>query len=929
MPRRLRSSLAPALCLAATISLAQDAPRAPKLDVESYRLPNGLKVALHRDPAVPRVTVCIAYHVGSKNERPGRTGFAHFFEHMMFRGTTHVPNYDLPLQEAGAESNAFTNEDMTVYFETVPSNFLERALYLEAERLGFLPTALDQEKFDTEREVVKNERRLRYENVPYGLADETLLATVFPVGHPYSWSVIGSMRDLGNATLDDLKRFFADFYHPANATLCLVGDFEPGEAKRLIQTYFGPLKPGPEPAKVLAPEAPKADRRITQIDDVKLPRVYLSWPTVADDHPDAPALDLLASILAGGDASRLHVALVLDRQVASDVGADSDTKEVAGLFTVDATAAVGKEIVEVEKALDDVLARLREEPPTADELARALAKVEKANYAQMTAPLGRAVVLALGFSQKDDPEYYRQDFERYFRVTPDELARVARQYLTAERVVLEIRPGKEESQAVQAGPRGDGKEAMAEPIVRTPEGGPDWSRMPGPSEPRPFRTPGFTRRRLSNGVDLWVAEWHTLPIVQVQLLVPGGTSDDPEGKSGLASLTASLLDKGTESKSATELAEAFDALGASLGVGVGLDDTSVGFSTLARNLDPALALLGEVLTSPRFDPRDFDREKRLQLTALLRGPDSVSWIAGRAFRALLYGQEHPYGNPTDGFVETVEKLTIDDVREFHRDRVVPEGAILIVTGDVRPESVADRLEAALGGWKGGGEPRREVGTPKIRAEPGVVYLVDKPGAVQSVLSVGRRWHGRKDPRYFATMLGNRILGGDFSSRINQNLRERNGFTYGAGSYFLFRRSGSVWAVQSSVRADATAPALREVLRELDRLAGDKPFTTEEIATAVDAETRSFPDAFQSPSSLAGILTELARYDLPPDYLETFLENLQETTAEDIVKVMTEVVEPRERVVLIVGDRESIEPKLRELGFREIRRVTPDGRPAAE
>lgn len=905
---------------------AGETPQAPKLDVASYRLPNGLKVALHRDPTVPRVTVCVAYHVGSKNERAGRTGFAHFFEHMMFRGTKHVPNYDVPLQQAGASSNAFTSEDMTVYFETVPSNFLERALYLEAERLGFLPTALDQEKFDTEREVVKNERRSRYENVPYGLSSETLLANVFPEGHPYSWSVIGSMKDLSNATLDDLKQFFADYYHPGNATLCIVGDFDPDEAKHLIETYFGPLQAGPEPEKVTAPESPVVQKRIVQTDDVKLPRLYLAWPTVADDDPDAPALDLLAAILAGGDASRLHTALVLDQKVASEVDAGSDTREIAGLFTIDATVSVGTEPDALEKALNAELQRLRDEPPTAEELDRALAKVEKGVYAGMTSPLGRAIILAMGFAQHDDPEYYRKDVERYFRVTPDDLARVAKKYLTTDRVNLLIQPGKDETEAIEAGPKPDGQAEKSAPVARVPEGGPDWSKLPGPSDPRSFQTPKITRKQLSNGIDLWVAEWHTLPIVQVRLLLPAGSADDVEGKSGLATLTASMLDKGTKSKTATELAEAFDALGASLGVRSGLENTAIGFSTLARNLGPALALLGEVLTEPRFDPKDFDREKQLQLTALLRGPDSVSWIAGRAFRALLYGQDHPFGNPSDGFTETVEKLTLDDVRDFHRARCVPEGSILIVTGDVDPETLADRLEKAMSEWKAEGEPRKPIPVAEIEADPGVVYLVDKPGAVQSIVSVGRRWYGRKDPRYFATLLGNRILGGDFLSRLNQNLREKNGFTYGAGSYFSFRSNGSVWAVQSAVRADATAPALREVLGELDALAGDRPFTDEEIGTAIDAEVRSFPDAFQTPSALAGILNDLARFELPPEYLETYLEKLQQTTPEDILRAMVQVVEPKERVVLVVGDRKLVEPKLKELGFREIRHVSHDGKP---
>ncbi|MGZ3486512.1 MAG: M16 family metallopeptidase, partial [Isosphaeraceae bacterium] len=361
----------------------------PKLEIESYRLPNGLKVALHRDASVPRVVVCVAYHVGSKNERAGRTGFAHFFEHMMFRGTKNVASYDIPLQETGAQSNAFTTEDMTVYFETVSSEYLERALYLEAERLAFLPSALDQAKFDTEREVVKNERRQDVDNVPYGLVEETLLARVFPKGHPYSWPVIGSMKDLSAASLDDLRSFFAEFYHPANATLCLVGDFDPARAKDLIARYFGPLSAGPRPSSVHAQPVAARSTHAELADEVKLPRIHWSWPTVADDHPDSPALDMLATVLAGGETSRLHKTLVRDLRLAKDVSAANDTKEIAGLFNLQATAAEGKTTADIESEFQKEIARLRAEPPSPAELARVLARLETGLYARLTRAIGR------------------------------------------------------------------------------------------------------------------------------------------------------------------------------------------------------------------------------------------------------------------------------------------------------------------------------------------------------------------------------------------------------------------------------------------------------------------------------------------------------------------------------------------------------------
>ncbi len=909
----------------------------PDLALEAYTLPNGLKVALHRDPIVPRVTVTVAYHVGSKNEKAGRTGFAHFFEHMMFRGTKNVPNYDIPLQEAGAASNAFTNQDMTVYFETVPSNFLERALYLESERLAFLPSALDQQKFDTEREVVKNERRQSYENRPYGLDQEAILSTLFPKGHPYSWSVIGSMEDLNKATLDDLKAFFAEFYHPANATLCLAGDFDPAQAKALIQKYFGTLTAGPKPKALAVPTAPAKADKLVRFDRVQLPRVYWIWPAVAADHPDAPALGLLARVLAGGETSRLHRELVLERRLSKDVSGYGYTWESAGRFALQSTAAKGAKPEEVLAAIESAFAAaLREiqaNPPKADELARALALFEEQSYSRLTSPLSRAVTLATGFAQKDDPRHYQKEFVRYYQVTPPDLTRVANTYLKHEKVVVwteAVGPGQPRSEATKAGPNASATgETPAIASERSPAPGVNWSKLPGPAAAGPFRAPRFVRRTLSNGIDVWFVAWKTLPLVSVELVVPGGTADDPIGKSGLASLTASLLDKGTTSQTATELGEALETLGVRLGTRSSIDETTVTWSTIARNLDPSLKIVTDVLASPRFDPKDFDREQALALARLAQGPDSVAWLAGRALPVLLYGKGHPYANPADGHADTVKALTLEDVRSFHSEHVGPTGSTLIVVGDVGPDVLFPMLESTLGTWAV--KTSRPMHRPpaQLQGDPSVIYLVDKPGAVQSVLNVGRPWVDRSDSSFYATLLGNRILGGDFLSRLNQNLREKNGFTYGARSGFQFRRAGSLWTVSTAVRTDATAPALKEVLAELGGLAGARPFQDQEIAAAIGAEVKSYPDQFESPRSIAATLREMAEFQLPPDYLDTFLTRLQATRPEEINKTMAEVVAPSERVTLIVGDRKVVEPKLRALGYSKIQPVTYDGQKLPE
>ncbi len=905
-----------------------DEPKVPNLPIESYRLPNGLEVVLHRDPSVPRVTVCVAYHVGSKNESAGRTGFAHFFEHMMFRGTKNVPNYDIPLQETGAQSNAFTSEDLTVYFETVPTAFLDRALYLEAERLAYLPTALDKEKFDTEREVVKNERRQSIDNVPYGASEEAILAHVFPKGHPYSWSVIGSMKDLDAASLDDLRRFFGEFYHPGNACLCLAGDFDPAQAKAAIAKYFGPIPAG-KPIKPVAAPTPSLTKStdLALVDKVTLPKLYWAWPTVDDDHPDAPALHLLASVLSDGEASRLHRALVKEAGVAGDVDAGSDTKEVAGLFTIDATAVEGKSTDDLAKALTAALEDLKVHPPTAGELARALAQFERQTYTSLTSSLRRATLLAINFVEKGDPEFYKKDYARYYQVTPADLSRVAAKYLRPEKFTLTIAPAKPDqakSTVEQVGPNPDPSAVPASVEPPKIADSPLWKEMPGPSPTPPWQAPRYVRKTLSNGIDVWVVSWKTLPIVQAQLLIPVGTVDDPAGKTGLANLTATLLDKGTKSKTANELTEELETLGVSLSAGASNDFTTVSVSVLGRNLKPALGLLGEILTAPRFDPVDFEREKKLELDALLQGPDSPRWIAQRAFAALLFGTG-PYGLPGSGYIDTVKGLTLDDIRQFEA-KYAANRSTLIVVGDVEPDSLVATLESTLGGWKTTGPKPSPRSLSDFKPVPNVVYLADKPGAVQSVISVGRRWAGFDDPRYFATMIANHTVGADFLSRLNANLREKNGYSYGCGSNFGYRRTGGTWQVGTSVRADVTVEALKEILGELDALPLQHPLTDEEIAIARDAEQRSFPESFEDPGSIAGVLATMILYNLPGDYLDTYLQKLEAAPNVQIRQSMNQVVAPDERTILIVGDRKSVEPKLKAMGFKDIRIVDPDGKP---
>ncbi len=913
---------------------AADEPRssAPHFPIETYQLSNGLKVALSHDPTAPRTTVCVAYHVGSKNERPGLTGFAHFFEHMMFRGTQNVPDFDLPLQQAGGSPNAFTSEDVTVYFETVPNNYLKRTLYMEAERMAFLSSALDQEKFDTEREVVKNERRQHMENAPYGLADETIASLVYPAGHPYSWSVIGSMKDLNNATLDDLRQFFYEFYHPGNATLTLVGGFDPREAQQWIETYFGPISRGPDLAPIQVPATPPVKQLVTQKDRVQFSRVYWTWPTVSETHPDAPALELLSMVLSSGDASRLMQSLVINSQVAVEVDASSETSEVGGVFTILATIAPGQTVDEVQQAIGQVVADVQAAPIPAEELARVRAKYRTGLLQRLTSPVQRTFVIALGLAQHDDPNYYQKLFTTYEAVAVEDLQRVARKYLVDQKVVLVVEPvgGDEaESEAVLAGPLDTGV-ARPELTARSHAPGPDWAQMPAATEQKPFVPPTFERRTLKNGLAVWLAPWRTLPLVSVRLLVRTGSADDPAAQAGLAALTAELWNQGTRELTSTQFAEAVDALGTSLDVSADTDTVVLGFTAETRALNEMLHLTGQMIAEPRFDAEDFQREQKLQLSSLASGPDDPSWIADRVFPTLLYGLSHPFASPELGYTETVEGLDLQQVRQFYRDHFVPTNATLVVVGDIDPDQVIAALDAQWSDWQtppAAVQNARPSTSSATTTSAGTVYVVDKPGAVQSVIVVGRIWRDRKDPSYFATRVGNRVFGGDFLSRINQNLRQKNGFTYGAQSGFRYFQEGGRWALSTSVRTEVTGDALAEIVSELKGAATDRPLTADEVEVARSAEMSVFPQMFETPASIAGALAQLAMYSLPTDYYVKYLGQLESTKPEDASTALAHVADLRQIQMLVVGDRQAIEPLLTKAGFKNLKYLDSDGRPS--
>jgi len=926
------------------ITAAQDkGPTIPDLKVETFMLPNGLSVILHEDHTTPFVGVNIWYKVASKDEKPGRTGFAHLFEHLMFQGSQHHDSeYFGPLEKLGAQINGSTSTDRTNYYEALPTNGLETALWLESDRMGFLLPALTQAKLDNQRDVVKNERRQRVDNVPYGMAEERLDEMLYPPDHPYHHSVIGSMADLSAASLTDVATFFRTYYSPNNASLCLAGDINPAEARKLVEKYFGTLPRGPEVAR-LKPSVPglAGSKKLVMTDDVKLSRTTLAWPSVALGDPDEAALDALASILGLlPNENRLFRALQYDKQLAANANAFHRTSLLAGTFAVSITPQPGQKLDDLIAIADAEIARLKSEGPTADEIRKVKNTVESRSVLTLQSVAAKSDFLNRYNVEFGDPLAYKKELREAYAVTADDVKRVANKYLIADRVRLDVNPGTRTPRPA---------EATVDPSAQAP-----LAAVPAASaidsfdrstEPRPGPNPAFTpapveRRRLSNGLEVLIAERHNLPIVGLNLVVKGGGTLVPPGKEGLASLAGDLLTEGTTTRDAIQLAGELAELGASVNGTGGPESCAVSLTTLTRHLPKALGLYTDVLLHPAFPEKELERLRRQRLSALLRLADSPPAIAGLVFPRLLYGDTHPYGRAVAGTPKSVKGLTRDDVVSFYRMLFVPNNAALIVVGDTTPDAIMPVLESALKDWKPGSPVARNVPEPPP-SKPVTVYLVDKPGAAQSILTVGQVGVARSTPDYFPLTIMNAILGGQFSSRINLNLREDKGYTYGARSNFTFAQGPGPFEAGAPVDTKNTRPALIELVKELNEIGTTRPATDAELAFAKDRVIKGFPSRFESigggggrrgggGGGLAGTLAELVLYDLPNDYFTTYRDKVEAVTAADVHRVARKYVVPGNMTILIVGDRAKIEPELATLPYAKVINVLDtEGNPASK
>lgn len=913
-------------------TVSASAPKfvAPKIPFEKYTLPNGLEVILSEDHTLPLVAVNLWYHVGAVNEHPGLTGFAHLFEHMMFEGSGNVgPRMHFKYLEAAGASdvNGSTNFDHTNFYETLPSNQLALGLWLESDRMGFLLDMLDRAKLANQRDVVRNERRQSFESVPYGLSQEALFHALFPESHPYYGVIIGSHKDIESARLKDVRHFFETYYAPSNATLTLVGDFRKEDAKALVEKYFGPLKRGETKPPVHAVTPPiTAERRVTVTDKVQLPSVQIAWLTPPlFSASDAP-LDFVSSILGSGKTSRMYQELVYKQQIAQSATCSHSSLELTGVFSCEIIARPGHSADEVEKAADTVINNFLANGPTDEEMKRTLTRT----VSNMVRPLEQVQDIAENLQNynqaKDDPGYLAKDIARYEAVNKATVLADAKKYLTQTgRVVVTTVPGEKKLQDVPQAPADTDKDYTVKPEYSAQfMASQAFRKTAPPAGPTPrLHLPVPTTFTLSNGLQVYVTERHKLPLFAVSLVANAGSSADSVALPGVSGFTSAMLTEGTKALSSTEVANRTADLGAHLSASAGTETASVSVSALTSTIQPSMGLFADVAQHPAFNPKEIERVRVRRKTQLMQTRDEPMAIAQRVGLRALYGADSPYGYTSQGTIESVSAIKANDLTKFYESHYGPKNSVLVFAGDITIAQAKSLAEKYFGNWTGTATPP-QVQTVK-QANEHKIMLVDSPGQPQTAMLVFSLAAPRSSPDYAALQVLNTPLGGQFSARINMNLREEHGYTYGAFTNFAYRRVPGFFYGGGQMRADVTGPAAKELMGELEKL-HTHPLTAEELKAGKDSVVRSIPADFETNGNLAGQMAEIWAYHLPLDYFSTLPARFEAVTAADTTAAANKYIHADKMLLITVGDKSKIEPQLKDLGFGPIEEWTEDAEP---
>lgn len=884
-----------------------------KLDIDipytKFVLDNGLTLIVHEDHKAPVVAVNVWYHVGSKNEKPGKTGFAHLFEHLMFNGSENFDDdYFQAMERIGAtDLNGTTNEDRTNYFQNVPTSALDIALWMESDRMGHLLGAVTQAKLDEQRGVVQNEKR-QGENQPYGKVWELIAKGTYPPGHPYSWTVIGSMEDLNAASLEDVHEWFKTHYGPNNAVLVVAGDVNTNEVYEKVKKYFGDIPPGPPISKmdVWVAKMSGIKREITQ-DRVPQARIYKIWNIPQWGTEELTYLDLVSDVLGSGKTSRLYKRLVYDEQICTSVQVYAAPGEIGSQFHIIATAKPGVDLSKVEASLDDELNKFLLEGPTEKELERVKTEFE-ASFIRGIERIGgfggKSDILAQNQVYGNSPDYYKNILNWVRKASIKNLKDAANKWLTDGVYILEVHPYPE-------------LKAIPSDVDR--------SKLPEQGPTPNVKFPEIQKAELKNGLKIVLAERHSIPVVNFNLVIDAGYSADQFGLPGTSKIAMEMLDEGTKKRTALQISEELSLLGASLSTGSDLDASYVTISALKSKLDESLDIFTDVILNPSFPESDFNRLKSQTLAAIQREKVTPTSMALRVFPKILYGKDHAYGNPLtgSGTEESVRKISREDLIKYHQTWFKSNNATLVVVGDITMGELLPKLEKFFSNWKPGEVPKKNI-TPVEHKQKSEIYILDRPGSLQSLIFAGHIAPSSNDPDDIAIEMMNTIFGGAFTSRINMNLREDKHWSYGASSFLMGALGQRPFIVYANVQLDKTKESMVEIKRELEEYLTTRPATIEELEKNKQNEVLALPGTWETMRSVLGSLVTMVKYKLPNDYYYSYPEKIKNLKLEDIHRAVRKVINPNGLVWVIVGDREKIEKGIRELNYGEIHFIDSDG-----
>lgn len=902
--------LALALILTAFQANAQSS-KYPDLDIPHKKivLGNGLTVIVHEDHKVPIVAVNVWYHVGSKNEKRGKTGFAHLFEHLMFNGSeNHNTDWFIAMETIGATNlNGTTNNDRTNYFQNVPLGAFDHILFLESDRMGHLLGAIDQPRLDEQRGVVQNEKR-QGENEPYAIAEDLVIKATFPEGHPYSWSVIGSMEDLNAASIADVHEWFKTYYGAANAVIVIAGDINTDEAIEKVKKYFGDIPAGP-PVAHFNRWVPKMTGVIRQEAQDRVPQTQLNmvWNVPGTGDKESEMLDVAADVLGGGKTSRLYKRLVYKEQLCSSISVYNASNEICGQFYITGQLKPGVDEKKVEAIIYEELNKFLASGATAEELEI----TKNRRYANEVKGMeriggfgGKSDILAQSQVYMKDANAWKTTLNNYLNAQNPEIIAAAKKWLSDGTFILTIKPF---------------------PTYAEAKTGVDRKKIPEVQTVSKVNAPKFEKTTLSNGAKLVVAERRGLPIVNISMMVRGGTAADIDAMPGVASLTANMLDEGTKTMEALAISDKLTSIGTSLSSSASLDFCNLNMNTLTNKLDEALGIFSDVLINPSFPEKEFTRLKKQQIIGIANEKNSPQSMAMRVMPLYLFPEGHPYRNPLtgSGTEKSVEKITLEDLKKYYAKYYIPNNATIVVTGDISLAEAKAKLEKALASWKKG-----TVAQVKSKDCPlyfdNVLYVMDRPGSPQSLIFAGHLLPKKNDVDEYSLSVMNDILGGDFTSRLNMNLREDKHWSYGVGAFPYGTQSQRPFMVFAPVQTDKTKESIMELKKEISQYIGEKPVTEAEVVKAKKNNQAQLNGSWETNGGISGYIGEIVRYNQPDDYLEKMYENLGKVSQSSVAKVAKDNLNPEKMVWVVVGDKDKIAAGLKELNFSKIIYVDTDG-----